>query len=223
MNRAIICIHVAPKCLTSNLFPLMPTVIRKLSHLELSLYTDHLIRLPVEDRYLRFGYAISDEGIKKYVDSQYRIKQVVLGAFDENLNVVAAIEIVFDTSKYTTTNETAEIGLSVEPGHRNAGLGSELFRDAIVITRNRSVVQLVSHCLTQNRWMMRIAKKYGMSVMSDTGESMGTIALESPNVVSIMGEVLGDGISLWDYANLASPSIFNPGFNMAKPYNVRSQ
>jgi GNAT superfamily N-acetyltransferase len=211
------------KYLTFNLSTTMSTVIRKLSHLELSKYTDHLIRLAPEDRYLRFGYAITDDGITKYVDSQYRIKQVVLGAFDEDLNVVAAIEIVFDTSKYVAVNEVAEIGLSVEPAFRAQGIGSDLFQKALLITRNRSVVQLVSHCLTRNRWMMRIARKYGMTVVSDSGDTQGTLELEAPDVITLMGEVLGDGIALWDYANLASPTIFNPGFNMAKPYSVRSQ
>lgn len=200
----------------------MYTVIRKLSRLELSKYTDHLLRLPKEDRFLRFGYAISDEGIRKYVDTQYRIKQVVLGSFNENLDVVAAIEIIFDTSKYVAVNDTAEIGLSVEPGYRAQGIGSELFQKALLITRNRSVNQLVSHCLTQNRWMMRIAKKYGMSVVRDSGEAQGTLELEAPDVVTLMGELIGDGIALWDYAAIAAPVVWNPGFAATIPMNVRA-
>ncbi len=200
----------------------MSTVIRKLSHLELSKYTDHLLRLPKEDRFLRFGYQISDEGIRKYVDAQYRIKQVVFGAFNEKLEVVAAIEIIFDTSKYVPVNDVAEIGLSVDPEYRGQGIGSELFQRALLIARNRSVNQLVSHCLTQNRWMMRIAKKYGMSVVRDSGEAQGTVELEAPDVVTLLGEVIGDGIALWDYAAMAAPVVWNPGFAATIPMNVRA-
>ena len=200
----------------------MSIVIRKLSHLELSKYTDHLLRLPKDDRYLRFGYAISDDGIRKYVASQYRIKQVVLGAFNENLDVVAAIEIIFDTSKYVAVNDVAEIGLSVEPEYRAQGIGSKLFQNALLIARNRSVNQLVSHCLTQNRWMMRIARKYGMSVVRDSGDAQGIIELDAPDVVTLMDEVIGDGIALWDYAAMAAPVVWNPGFAATIPMNVRA-
>ena len=190
----------------------MSITIRKIPSLQLSLYTEHLLRLSPEDRHLRFGNAMSDVAIKRYVDTQYRIKQIVLGAFDDQNNVVAAIEIVFDTTKYMPVNESAEIGLSVEDGHRGKGLGTELFKRAVEIAQNRRVAKLVSHCLSRNRWMVRIAKKNGMTVENESGESMGTVDLVPGNLISAIGEAIGDGIALLDYARMPAGSLFNPAF-----------
>jgi RimJ/RimL family protein N-acetyltransferase len=190
----------------------MSITIRKVPSLQLYQYTEHLLRLSPVDRQLRFGNAMSDEAIKRYVDTQYRIKQIVLGAYDDQNSIVAAIEIVFDTTKYMPINEFAELGLSVQEGHRGDGLGTELFKRAVVIAQNRHVTKLVSHCLTRNRWMMRIAKNNGMTVESDSGDSMGTVDLAPGNLISVMGEAIGDGISLLDYARMPIGSLFNPAF-----------
>lgn len=195
----------------------MSSIVRKLTHLELAKYCSHLQRLGPDDRYLRFGYAIDDNTIRKYVDGQYRTKQTVLGVFDKDQNVIAAIELVFDTSKYTQTNDIAEIGLSVESTHRGKGLGGELFKQAITIARNRRVTKLISHCLTQNRWMMKIAIKYGMTVVRERSEAIGTLALAPGDIISAMDEMLGDGIALWDYASSQS-NMFNPGFIQIVPF-----
>jgi RimJ/RimL family protein N-acetyltransferase len=198
----------------------MTISIRKIRSLELHQYSDHLLRLSTEDRYLRFGYAITDEAIIRYVATQYRIKQIVIGAYTTNNQLVAAIELVFDTSKYVLTNEIAEIGLSVEDGYRGNGLGSDLFQRAIVIARNRQVSKLISHCLTRNKWMMRIAKKHGMTVVSDYGESQASIDLPPADAITVMGEVLGDGMALWDYAKMPVNSLFNPGFTQIMAAHV---
>lgn len=194
----------------------MTSLTRKLSSFELDKYTAHLIRLTPDDRYLRFGYSIDDQSIIRYVDGQYRIKQVVLAVFDDD-KVVAAVEIVFDTSKYVLNNDVVELGLSVETEYRGRGFGGDLFKQAIIIARNRRVTKLISHCLAKNRWMMKIAAKHGMTIERDSGDAVGTLALPPGDLITVMGEVLGDGMALWDYANIPHSLMFNPGFMQVAP------
>ncbi len=194
------------------------SAIRKLSSLELGLYEEHLKRLSPDDRYLRFGYMITDAQIHRYVVSQMRIRSTILASFDNELNVIAAIEIVYDDSKYMSTNTVAEIGLSVEDGHRGKGLGSDLFRRALILARNRGVKSLVSHCLAQNRFMRKIAVANGMSLHSDGGDATGTLALPPADAQTVFDELLGEGMGMWDFGMLKMPSLFNyAAFIMAPP------
>lgn len=189
--------------------------IRKLATLELQKYADHLKRLGDEDRYLRFASPLTDDRIQRYVDTQFRTKQTVLAAFDDANNVIAAIEVVFDNSRYSFNNELAEIGLSVEAGYRGQGLGSELFKRAVMLARNRGAKTLVSHCLSQNRWMMRIARKHKMLVHREGSDSTGELVLLPATSCTIMGEVVGDGMALWDFALKQVPLLFNYGTTMS--------
>lgn len=187
------------------------TTIRKLATFELQKYADHLKRLGSEDRYLRFASAVTDDNIQRYVDTQFRIKQTVLAVLDDDDNVVAAIELIFDQSRYSVTNETVEIGLSVQEGHRNKGLGTELFTRALLLARNRGAKTLISHCLRQNRWMMKIARKQAMNVYSEGADSVAELTLDPPNSSTIVGEVVGDGMALWDHTMKRMPLLFNYG------------
>jgi predicted acetyltransferase len=185
--------------------------IRRLASQELTLYSDHLKRLGPDDRYLRFGYQISDEQIVRYVETQFRTKSTVMAHFDDDQNVIAAMEIVYSESKFHLNNEMAEIGLSVEEDHRGKGLGTLLFKRALILARNRGVKTMVSHCLSQNRFMMRIAKANGMTIHSESGDSTGSVELSPPNVESILKECIGEGMGLWDYGMLKIPSLLNYG------------
>ena len=178
--------------------PLSQPIVTRLSHLELPLYTEHLLRLSSEDRYLRFGYNIREDAITRYVDSQYRTKQVVLGLFVED-RIIAAIEIIFDTSKYSVNNKVIEIGLSVEPEFRNIGYGSRLFNAVLSMAKQRGVSTIISHCLARNHWMVDMAVKLGVNV-----SNMET-----------------DDISLLDYASFDGRlPISNPGFFNVAPFTT---
>lgn len=197
--------------------------IRTLSSYELPKYAAHLRRLNAEDRYLRFGYAITDGQIGQYVASQFRTKSAVLAIFDDNLDVVAAMEVVYDFGKNSQTNTLAEIGLSVEEGHRGQGYGSTLFERALVQARNRGCKTLVSHCLSQNRFMMRIARKNGMEVHTEYGQSTGELALDKADSVSIIEEMVGEGMGMWDYTMMSIPALLNYGDLMAHPMEKKQK
>jgi RimJ/RimL family protein N-acetyltransferase len=175
--------------------------IRKLGLLELSKYSDHLLRLNVDDRYLRFGAQVNDNAIIRHVKTKSKDKKIILAAFDDQLNVIAACELAFILNKNSIFADVAEIGLSVEESHRGKGLGTELFERALIVARNRKVKLFSSYCLTRNGFMMRIAKVHGMHIETDHGSSEGTIQLPTYNASSVFEEMLGEGMAIVENAN----------------------
>jgi len=176
--------------------------IRKLSQLELQKYSDHLLRLNSDDRYLRFGSQITDDMIIKHVISKSKDKKIILAAFDDNtFNIIAACEVAFIISSDSYNAETAEIGLSVEDNFRGRGLGTELFKRALIVARNRRVKTLLSYCLTRNKFMMRIAKAHGMQIHTEYGSSEASIQLPQPSAASLFEEMLGEGMAIAENYN----------------------
>ncbi len=176
---------------------------RTLSDIERPQYAAHLKRLSGDDRYLRFSYMIQDQGIDKYVAQQITEHSTIIGAFDENANVIAAIVIEYNKGKFDHSNDIAEIGLSVELEYRGLGLGTQLFERALVQARNRGTTTLISHCLSQNRFMNKIATKSHMTVQSSYGESTGSLLLESRDLQSIDDELVGESLGMWDFNRTA--------------------
>jgi RimJ/RimL family protein N-acetyltransferase len=172
--------------------------IRKLSPLELYRYSDHLLRLNSDDRYLRFGSQVDDSAIIRHVNSKSKDKKIILAAFDDNLNVIAACEVAFLLNKNSIFADTAEIGLSVESSHRNKGLGTDLFERALIVARNRRVKVFTSYCLTRNGFMMRIAKAHGMKIITEYGSSEASLELELYDATTVFAEMLGEGMAIAD-------------------------
>jgi RimJ/RimL family protein N-acetyltransferase len=174
--------------------------IRKLDKLELPKYSDHLLRLNADDRYLRFGSQVDDATIIRHV-SDTKYKKIILAAFDDALNIIAACEVAFIMPSNAISADTAEIGLSVEESHRGKGLGTELFNRALVVCRNRRVKTLLSYCLTRNRFMMRIAKAHGMQIHTEYGSSEATMTLNHYTAATVFEEMLGEGMAIIENTN----------------------
>jgi len=175
--------------------------IRKLGVLELQKYSDHLLRLNADDRYLRFGARIDDAAIIRHVQTKSKDKKIILAAFDDKLNVIAACEVAFILNKNSVFADVAEIGLSVEVGQRGQGLGTELFERALIVARNRRVKVFTSYCLTRNGFMMHIAKAHGMHIETDHGSSEATVQLDAYDASSVLEEMLGEGMAMVENTN----------------------
>jgi GNAT superfamily N-acetyltransferase len=132
---------------------------------------DHFVALGSEDRRLRFGSPLGDEGVRAYVQRIDFTDDGVFAIQDEGLRVVAAIHVA-------RTGEAAELGLSVLPGHRGAHLGNALFARAVMHLRNRGITTVCVHCLAENATMTHIARKNGMRLSSEGSESDGRLEIE---------------------------------------------
>ncbi len=178
---------------------LLATPIRELDAGERSLYLAHLLRLGEHDRYLRFGSPFSDSAIAAYVAAIDFAAHLVFGVFDDDLNLDAAGHFAPVTSADEVPQRSAEFGLSVLESARGRGLGTAMFLRAAAHARNTGVAVLFMHCLSENRTMMRIARRAGMEIHQSHGETDAYLALEPGDLASALQEGVQRQIALLDY------------------------
>ncbi len=152
--------------------------IRSLTRSHRRRIVEHLLTLDARDRYLRFGYAASDEQIHKYAAGIDFGRDEVLGIFNRQLQLVALAHLAFDQPvPGDPTRTMAEFGVSVLQASRGQGLGRRLFETAGLHARNRGIDTLFIHALTENRPMLRIATAAGAVVARDGSESAAYLRL----------------------------------------------
>ena len=154
---------------------------------------EHFLRLPAEDVRLRFGTTFGPSAIALYVERIDFDHDAVLGVYDDELTLVGVVHVAF-------SGDSAELGLSILPGHRGRGVGSALFARAADHARNRFVTRLYMHCLSENAAMMHIAKKSGMNICIDTGEADAFLKLPPADPASLTGEMFDQRLAVFDYA-----------------------
>lgn len=132
----------------------------------------HFTLLEEEDRRLRFGVAVDDSVIERYVDGIDFERDVVFGALGAPGQWVGIGHLVLD-------GKAAELGLSVLPDARGHGLGAAIFRYAVARAARAGYGRLYMHCLTRNRAIMSIARAAGMSIESGGGEADAYLVVPS--------------------------------------------
>jgi RimJ/RimL family protein N-acetyltransferase len=145
----------------------------------------HLAELDTEDRRLRFGSPIRDEGLAAYVDRIDFVHDGVFAVHDGEMRLLAVIHVAFGAG-------AAELGLSVLPEARNQGVGTALFERAVMHLRNRGMREVFVHCLSENGAMMHIARKLGMRIVPCGAETDARIRIKPPTAQSFFLEWLQD-------------------------------
>ena len=145
----------------------------------------HFIALGPEDRRLRFGASIGDDGLRDYTARIDFERDGLFAVQDEELRLLAVVHVA-------VTEASAELGLSVQHGLRGLGLGTALFARAVMHLRNRGVREVFVHCIAENAPMMHLARKHGMRLVSAGSESDGRLALEPATAQSFIAEWLDD-------------------------------
>jgi GNAT superfamily N-acetyltransferase len=166
----------------------------------------HLLELGPSDRYLRFGNPLSDEIIAGYVAGIDFDKATVFGVFEDDLSLCAAGHFAPNSPEADpeagedARASVAEFGLSVAESARGRGIGTALFVRASTHARNLGISTLFMHCLTQNRAMMRIARRAGMEIFYEAGEADAYVTLAPADAASVMREAMQEQIALFDFA-----------------------
>lgn len=171
--------------------------------------TEHLLQLGPRDRYLRFGYAASDDHIRRYVAHLDFERDEVFGIFNRQLRLIAMAHLAYLTPQAALTEQApgpaeppegmAEFGVSVNHHARGRGYGMQLFRRAVVHARNHGVQQLYIHALTENMAMLAIARKGGATVVQDGSESQAHLRLPPADFESQVSEMLDEQVARTDY------------------------
>ena len=158
---------------------------------------EHLRSLDARDRYLRFGYAASDEQIARYVESIDFERDDVFGIFNRKLELIAMAHLAFAASD--ECDACAEFGVSVAKSARGRGFGTRLFERAVMHARNEGVRLLFIQALTENQAMLKIARRAGAVVENHGSESEAYLRLPDATLDSHLSEIVHENFGETDF------------------------
>ncbi|HTO50746.1 MAG TPA: GNAT family N-acetyltransferase [Burkholderiales bacterium] len=167
--------------------------VKRLSGADRPALVSHFLQFDEEDRRLRFGSARGDDSLREYVESLDFDRDAVFGVFDDELALAGVAHVA-------VSPDSAELGVSVLPGARKRGIGTALFERANLFARTHYIRTMFTHCLTENRSMMRLARKAGMVIVTEAGEADARLELRPAGMTTITREMMADRVALLDYA-----------------------
>ena len=191
--------------LTNSHLPLGPYTagqavpVRKLHAAYKQEILNHLLKLNDEDRRLRFGTQTPDEVIRHYVEGLDFDRDVIFGVFDLDLKLIGMAHLAY-LPEHKGQARAAEFGVSVLPEGRSQGLGTALLQRSAVHSRNTNIETLYVHCLANNKAMMHLAQKAGMTVEYAYGDADACLKLPPANPATIVEEAANEHWAGMDYA-----------------------
>jgi GNAT superfamily N-acetyltransferase len=198
---------------TSDIFPETPGLqpaksqytvfVKELSERDRHRILKHFLALKQNDRLLRFGTHLPDEMIAKYVEGLDFSRDTLFGVVSRNFRLVGVGHLAFAPSKedddITDKDRIAEFGVSVSESARGKGVGSKLFERGAIHCRNADVDTLYMHFLSSNHTMVHIAKKAGMEIFREYGESDAYLKVLPADAVSVLREAVQEQVAAIDY------------------------
>jgi RimJ/RimL family protein N-acetyltransferase len=166
-------------------------VFRKLLPYEIWRLREHLLRLTLADRRLRFFAGVNDD----YIDSHCRrldaLRAIVVGFFEDGvLRGAAELHLAGDFAG------RAELAITVESDWQGHHIGTELLGHAITVAENRGMRTIEMVCLIDNRRMQHVARKFTdrLDVVDDQAEAH--LKVPYPTQLSVWQEATMDGLGL---------------------------
>jgi RimJ/RimL family protein N-acetyltransferase len=153
----------------------------------------HLLQLPADDRRLRFGRAIQDTAVRNYVEGIDFERDRVFGVLGPALELIGVAHLALDPAA-----QVAELGLSVDPTRRVKGYGYALLQRALLHAANLGYRVLFMYCLAENRIMMHLAQKAGLTVVIEGGEADARLKLNRGAHGGVLREAMADQFALVD-------------------------
>jgi GNAT superfamily N-acetyltransferase len=178
--------------------------------------------LPEHDRHLRFGRFIRDSALRDYVDGIDFGRDSVYGIYSLALELIGVAHLALDP-----VQQAAELGLSVDPACRGRGYGFALLQRGVLHAANLGYRALFMYCLADNRTMMHLARKAGLTVLVESGEAGGRLALDRQVHGSPLRETLADQFALIDcllkqqYLWLGQPGLQSTAPGSTEPADER--
>lgn len=167
---------------------------------------NHLLSLSNEDRRLRFGICMSDQGITEYVSSSYYKEDSEWFAIVKPSAFGASSDEVLAAVHSSTHEDTCELGLSVSEGYRGLGYGDALFKRAVSHSKAVGANHIYMQCLSENKAIQHIARKNGMTIGTiERNEKEATISIQR-NPLDGYLSACEEAMGIYDY----SLKKFNP-------------
>lgn len=144
----------------------------------------HLLALRAADRYLRFGYHVSDAQIGRYVTQLNFERDALHGMFSQDMQLVAVSHLALLLHGEYPRGwlhghglRVAEFGVSVLATARGQGMGSRLYAHAVQGARARGMNTLIIHALSENAAMLRIVDRHGACIVKDGVDAEASLRL----------------------------------------------
>ena len=160
---------------------------------ERSRFLTHLLALDPEDRRLRFGQILPDDGVRHYTDGIDLTRDVVFVTTDDDLAIVGAAHLARE-------EDHAQLGVSVLAKNREQGIGEALLERCASRTRIWGMRVLFMNCLVENTAMMHLARKQGLKIVSSGAEAEAFVRLPRADLASVAVEVAAEHVGLFDHA-----------------------
>jgi GNAT superfamily N-acetyltransferase len=183
--------------------------IRKLWIGEAARYRDHLLRLDAGSRNSRFSGGVSDEFIRKYVDTAFGLGAAVHGFFADGV-LRGAAEL---RPLGTGFADEAEAAISIESPWQSHGVGSALLGRTLLAARNRGINKLHMACLANNRRMQELARKFAAELSFDFGSVVGEVTAARPTPLSVLRELMADNHGFATAVLDVQSRLWNPRFS----------
>jgi RimJ/RimL family protein N-acetyltransferase len=158
----------------------------------------HLLALEPHDRYLRFGYAASDEQIRRYAEQLDFVRDDIFGIFNRKLELIAMAHLAFIPHE-PDTPAGVEFGVSVLHKARGRGYGTLLFERAVRHARNEGAELMFIHALSENTAMIRIARNAGATLERAGSETEAYLRLPPATLDSRVSEMVDEQVAQADY------------------------
>jgi RimJ/RimL family protein N-acetyltransferase len=153
----------------------------------------HLLQLPAEDRRLRFGHRIGDHAVRLYVEGIDFARDRVFGIHGDDLELIGVAHLALDP-----VQQAAELGLSVHPSARGRGYGFALLQRSVLHAANLGYRALFMYCLAENGIMIHLARKAGLTVVTEAGETDARLKLDRLAHGGAFMEAVADQFALVD-------------------------
>ncbi|MEI7446342.1 MAG: GNAT family N-acetyltransferase [Burkholderiales bacterium] len=170
----------------------MPHLVHVLGVADRDALHQHFAALEPGDLRMRFGRQPDAGWLRLYVEGIDFARDAVLGVRDGARLAGVAHVALFDGA--------AELGLSVLPSHRRRGIASALFDRGVLHARNRGIVELFIHCLSENQAMRHIARNAGMRILVEGVDADAWIELPPATPFTLGQELVARQLTRVDRA-----------------------
>lgn len=172
--------------MTSNALP------RRIKPQEAPRLLRHYLALDSNDRRMRFGKQISDDGLREYVSSIDLELDYVFAVEDDNLSLVGVAHLAME-------EEHGHIGVSVLPEWRGRGIGEALVRRSLQRARNSKIKLVHMTSFVGNRPIAFLEQKLGFVVTTAGSEAEAEKPIAGLNICSLIAEGFDDWLAGLDH------------------------